>query len=270
MPLLKKRSESDVSGVGSTKIDEHIISTNASDSCNGSLESAELPTHEADTPTSCSKKRTGYETEDAIKPSKIAKGEPIADYLSISIQNEFLDDSDLDMELFRSNQDAEKLIQREAEKKQVAAAASKKPSTSTANLSYSYLLNDPFPENDSIDEFMSSKELDQLISSQASLVRPATSKTPLERHKSMPFQPQSSHMSLSDEAIAIMDDAELKSISRNGKVRPRNVFLERHNSMPASPTQSGLGPAMATRRRLLQSFMLYSGSILVSSESDSE
>lgn len=97
-----------------------------------------------------------------------------ADVLSLSLQDEFLNDTEFDLELIKSSQEAEeKLLQQQQSTTNV-----QKNRNSTWN----------FFEQDSFDDLFASKELDQLIAqSQQMDAQPRkTNQLSLERHKSMP------------------------------------------------------------------------------------
>lgn len=269
MPLLKHKQDVD-SGVASTVLsDQALSSSNDVDSSSEANGASVARAH----------KRPGSLSNEL--PCKMAKAEErVIDYLSTSIQQEFLDDSDLDMELFRSSQDVENGLKASAEnqKKQSATKTNQSP-----NKSNSHFFNDSFPESDFIEELMSSKELDLLISSQSIYIRPQANKLPIERHKSMPFQQCTSNAmgSVSDEALSGLNEeifltavsSPPKASNSDDHVKPRATRnysrLGRHNSMPASPSAPFTRHAMATKRRLLRSFR-DSAAAIVSSEDDSE
>lgn len=256
MPLLKKKPSGD-SGVdielqsssrnGDSTNNEHIVSK--------------------------TNKRAGSLNEGI--PCKIAKGEERAsDYLSTSIQREFLDDSDLDMALVQSSQEVESRLK---------TAQSTKPETignkSAAKMSafaHSHLFNDSFPDNDFIEELMSSKEVDQLISSQSIISKPPLQKPLIERHKSMPFGQNTDLKSISDEALSGTSDdiyvtassSPMPDSGKDKRYKIRNPSLGRHNSMPASPSGPLMRHTLATKRRLLKSFKDFASGNGSSEDSD--
>lgn len=97
-----------------------------------------------------------------------------ADVLSTSLQNEFLNDNEFDMELVKSSQEAE------------AQFLQQQQSTTNVPKNQNSMYN--FFEQDSFDALFASKELDQLIAqSQQMDAQPRKANIlSLERHKSMP------------------------------------------------------------------------------------
>lgn len=107
-----------------------------------------------------------------LKLHRDTKQDP--DVLSLSLQNEFLNDSEFDLELIKTSQEVEeKLLQQEQ---------------STANVPKNLNSIYNFYEQDSFDDLFASKELDQLIAqSQQMDAQPRKANLlSLERHKSMP------------------------------------------------------------------------------------
>lgn len=166
---------------------------------------------------------------------------PFGDYMSTSMQNEFLDNSDLDMELFRSSQDAEQLFNEQANQPPVVA----KPAPAAAARQ---IFGDvALLENDSIDEYLTSKELDAYIMQSQSETRAPSPKRPLERHKSMPLAQQSMLSGSDQDLMTMMDETDfeghLSAFGLASKTSPSgsnakgnrgtsSAVMGRHNSMP--------------------------------------
>lgn len=253
MPLLKKK-QSDDSGVDIPHSDQTLSSANDSVF---SMDTQTIPnTH----------KRAGSLNNQV--PCKIARSEErVSDYLSKSIQQEFLDDSDLDMELFKSSQEVEARL-KEAETTKLTTIANKSTlqQQQQHNSDLSHFFNESFPDNITIEEIMSSKELDDLISSQTLIKKP-----PIERHKSMPPK-RVSEKTVSKVAENIFLSSSSSpmpnTVREKGGTIKRNTSLGRHNSMPASPSAPFMRQTFATKRRLLKSFKASGSGIGSSEESD--
>lgn len=266
MPLIPKAPTVTVvqqgeSGFGSMDSAQHIVSLNNEASV-GVLPVISLTINAPTSPNRWTNKRSGSQATPGT-PAKYMKSEQqpkLNQSLSTSICNEFMDDSEFDMVLFQSSQDIENRIKNEEQngfKKKSQTRKTPRP----IPMAKPHLFQDSFPENDSIDEFMSSKELDQLISSQSTVayVTHTTSKPLMERHRSMP-DCSSSLLNISDDILCELSDERLNDLiansgSGNASSSTRNAQFERHNSMPVSPFANlSKNSALSTKRRLLQSF----------------
>lgn len=190
------------------------------------------------------------------------------DFMSTSMQNEFLDNSELDMELFQSSQDAEKLFHQQKQQQTPPIGRSASTAKQTTTSSTRHIYGDvALLENDSIDEYLTSKELDAYITQSQSVVRAPSPKRPLERHKSMPFAQQSLLSASDEDLMALMDETDIEvhlsafgvatataaaaGPNANGNRSTSSTVMGRHNSMP----MTSLGSGGRTPRRQMRAYV---------------
>lgn len=295
MKLAPKRTNSLVDLTAESAADSHGMSRAQSVESTGSSSTAKTTTsvHQMQSaPVSISfgtPVRMPSVTPPPYPASKRIDGEApdqFTDFMSTSMQNEFLDNSELDMELFQSSQDAETLFHQQRQQQQqqpppieTPANTAKQPPASSARHIYGDVA---LLENDSIDEYLTSKELDAYITQSQSVVRAPSPKRPLERHKSMPFAQQSLLSASDEDLLAMMDETDIEGHlsafgvatataaaagpNANGSRSSSSTVMGRHNSMPVASLGSGSGRTPRRQMRVYvpppmeQSITIHSGS----------